>query len=138
MSHHAYKTGTTLQAAVRISITVFARDNVRAQLSGLQLIWFDVKVWWHLQRTKRRDPIFIWRTSIKNIEGEFGSALTSFFVFLRYRLAWYNTSHHVTIAQSSWLFLLNAALAVIIGSLIVFPAVAFFDYSTQITASLRW
>lgn len=62
----------------------FLRDNVRAQLSCMQLLWLDIKLWWHLQRTKRRDPIFIWRTSIKLIEGEFGSALTSFFVFLRY------------------------------------------------------
>jgi len=45
--------------------------------------------------------------------------------------------HHLP-SVSSWLFLLNAALAIIIGSLIVFPTVAFFDYSTQITDSLQW
>jgi hypothetical protein len=52
-------------------------------MSGLKLLWHDLRAWWHRQRTKRRDPIPIWRAQIKHIEGEFGSALTSFFVFLR-------------------------------------------------------
>eukprot|EP00730_Choanoeca_flexa_P014773 TRINITY_DN6580_c0_g1_i2.p1 TRINITY_DN6580_c0_g1~~TRINITY_DN6580_c0_g1_i2.p1 ORF type:complete len:717 (+),score=124.84 TRINITY_DN6580_c0_g1_i2:46-2196(+) len=96
------------------------RENIRAQLSGIKLFLHDVRVWLEMQRSKRRDPIPIWRGPIKTIEGEFGSALTSFFVFLR------------------WLFLLNASLAIVIGGVIVFPAVAFFDYSTQITAKFEW
>ncbi len=56
---------------------------MRKNLSGFALIWHDIKQWWHLQRTKRRDPIPMWRNSIKIIEGRFGSGIASFFVFVR-------------------------------------------------------
>lgn len=60
------------------------RENVRGGLSKFRLFMHDLKQWWQTQRTRRRDPVPIWRGSIKNIEGRFGSGMTSFFVFLRY------------------------------------------------------
>ncbi|EDQ90806.1 uncharacterized protein MONBRDRAFT_6695 [Monosiga brevicollis MX1] len=96
------------------------RDNVRANLKGWRLVWYDFRTWVQMQRHKRRDPIPIWRSAIKDIEGQFGSTLTSFFVFLR------------------WLFLLNAMLAMLISCVITIPTLITFDYQTRITERFQW
>lgn len=94
-----------------------ARVNIRQNLGFFQLLVYDLKRWFELQRTQRRDPVFLWRTSIKLIEGRFGTPYASFFVFIR------------------WMFLLNAAMAVFWFALVVLPNIITFDYSHSITLS---
>jgi len=92
-----------------------ARANMRRKLGFFGLLLFDLKKWIDLQRTQRRDPVPIWRSAIKRIEGRFGSSNASFFVFLR------------------WLFLLNCIMAAIWLALVVLPNVVTFDYGFYIT-----
>eukprot|EP00048_Salpingoeca_helianthica_P022804 m.20445 g.20445 ORF g.20445 m.20445 type:complete len:706 (+) comp7838_c1_seq1:160-2277(+) len=94
-----------------------ARSNMRRQLGFFGLLLYDLKTWIHLQRTQRRDPVPVWRASIKAIEGGFGTGTASFFVFLR------------------WLFLLNCLMAAFWLALVVLPNVVTFDYGFYITQS---
>ncbi|EGD81772.1 hypothetical protein PTSG_02485 [Salpingoeca rosetta] len=96
-----------------------ARDNVRRALGRWHLFWYDLRRWWHLKRTRRRDPIPIWSRSIKRIEGYFGSGLASFFTFLR------------------WLFLVNLLISVVYICLVILPMAIRFDYN-GITESFQW
>eukprot|EP00055_Hartaetosiga_balthica_P017682 m.121343 g.121343 ORF g.121343 m.121343 type:complete len:747 (+) comp9376_c1_seq2:150-2390(+) len=87
------------------------RENVRKQLGFFGLLWFDLKVWWKLKRTRRRDPIPIWRGQIKKIEGIFGNGMATFFIFLR------------------WLFLMNLFIAICYLCFLVIPMAIQYDYS---------
>lgn len=50
----------------------------------LRLLVHDMSMSFYHWRTKRRDPIPLWNTAIKSIEGQFGGGIASFFVFIRY------------------------------------------------------
>ncbi len=56
------------------------------------------------------DPIPIWRGSIRNIEGQFGTAIGSFFVFSRF------------------VFLLNLLSVVLWSAFVVLPTAVTFEY----------
>lgn len=85
------------------------RDNLRAELGRCGLLFHDIRRWWELKRTRRRDPVPVWRGAIKKIEGQFGSGVASFFVFTR------------------WLFLLNCSMALIWLPLVVIPTAIDFN-----------
>eukprot|EP00050_Salpingoeca_kvevrii_P018453 m.74438 g.74438 ORF g.74438 m.74438 type:complete len:735 (-) comp8053_c0_seq2:3365-5569(-) len=95
------------------------RENVRAQKNYWALKWHDLKTWWHLKRTRRRDPTPLWRQKIKIIEGHFGSGMASFFVFIR------------------WLFLLNFMQACFWLFPVILPAAVKFDYDARLTQGFR-
>lgn len=83
---------------------------MRAKLGTYRLWLYDLKRWWQQKRTRRRDPIPIWRNAIKAIEGHFGTAQSSFFVFVR------------------WLFLLNLVQAIAYTAFVVLPMATTYDY----------
>lgn len=91
-----------------------ARENIRRKLGFFGLLLYDFKHWLHLKRTQRRDPVPVWRKSIKTIEGQFGSGYASFFVFLR------------------WLFLVNLSMSLVWLALVVLPNIIVFDYGFYI------
>lgn len=96
------------------------RENRRAALSRWRLFLYDLQQWWYLKRTRRRDPVPVWRNAIKAIEGQFGTGMASFFVFLR------------------WLFLLNTVLAAVYLAFVVAPMAVNFNYDRDITEQFQW
>eukprot|EP00051_Salpingoeca_urceolata_P018436 m.258588 g.258588 ORF g.258588 m.258588 type:complete len:494 (-) comp19195_c0_seq2:1774-3255(-) len=59
------------------------RQNLRKELGFFGLAWYDFQLWLQLHRTRRRDPIPLWRKPIRVVEGHFGSGYASFFAFIR-------------------------------------------------------
>lgn len=110
-------------SASRCPLSTFSlllrRENRRAQLGTVGLLWHDLKRWWYIKRTRRRDPIPIWRTAIKTIEGHFGTGQASFFVFVR------------------WLFLLNTVQAVAYSCFVVLPMAVRYDYAMA-NSTFEW
>ncbi|XP_060585853.1 transmembrane channel-like protein 1 [Ruditapes philippinarum] len=74
-----------------------------------KLIWSDFKSWYRRWRVKNQETV-IFKTYIKNMEGNYGSAIGSLFVFTR------------------WIMFLNVLLAVMWLCLVIFPSAISFNY----------
>ncbi|XP_053394225.1 transmembrane channel-like protein 1 isoform X3 [Mercenaria mercenaria] len=85
------------------------QTNVRAAMGFWKLIWFDFKNWYRRWRVKNQETVIL-KTYIKMMESNFGSAIGSLFVFVR------------------WVMFLNFLLAVMWMSFVIFPTAVCFDY----------
>ncbi|KAL4222610.1 hypothetical protein ACF0H5_018651 [Mactra antiquata] len=85
------------------------KKNIRASMSFWKLIWFDFKHWYKRWRVKNQETI-MFKHYIKTMESNFGSAIGSLFVFMR------------------WTMFLNLLLSIMWIGLVVFPTAIFFQY----------
>uniref|UniRef100_A0A0K8T423 Transmembrane channel-like protein 7 n=1 Tax=Lygus hesperus TaxID=30085 RepID=A0A0K8T423_LYGHE len=96
----------TMAQKKEIKAKLLSADTFRMQ--GMRrLKWRRRKLWEYLKvRWKElHKKLQLWRGSFQNIEGRFGPAVTSFFVFIK------------------WLMLLNLSAAILIVSFIVLPTI---------------
>ena len=87
-------------------------------MGWLRLQWDRLKHSIQQWRSRNRDPVPIWRTQIKLIEGHFGTGVVSFFVFTRY------------------IFIINTAMAMLWLFLVVTPMAVAYDYGDVVQQQL--
>ena len=111
-----------VQTSFKLANTTAETENVRtrAKMNRFTRFLYDARNKMKLHAARRRDPIPLWRVSLKTIDGRYGSSVATVFMFFR------------------WIFLVNFYVFIIWFAFICLPFIVSKGMGTINSAAISW